>query len=478
MADPDRVPAAPRARPARVLLVSINTEDQPQPVYPLALDSLRDALRRGGHEARLFDCWKAAADGASIGETLREFKPDLVGVSVRNIDNNQSVGTRVYLPDLLAALAEIRGATAAPIVLGGSGYSLFPRELLRLSGAEAGVVGPGEGVIAALADRAAAGAPLAGAPDVPGLAFRRSGKIVVNPPRQPESLAGAIARDPELAKAYWRAGGALNIQISRGCPHACVYCTYPLLEGRRRAGRPVGDAVDEIRVLHERTGADNFFIVDSVFNADPAAARSFADELIRRGPRVRWSAFFTPAGVTRADAERWKASGLEGVEFGTDALAAETLRSYGKPFGVEAAQAAAEACAAADLPYVVYLIFGGPGETRETLDETIARALALPRAVICAFAGMRIYPGTPLARRAADEGVIHEGESLLDPRFYLSPALDAGAIYQRCRELGERPNWLVVGGGIEEKGARAAALRRRGRKGSLWQLLRPAPRQE
>jgi hypothetical protein len=143
MADPDRVPAAPRARPARVLLVSVNTEDQPQPVYPLALDYLRDALRRGGHEARLFDCWKAAAVGASLGETLREFKPDLVGVSVRNIDNNQSVGTRVYLPDLLAALAEIRGATTAPIVLGGSGFSLFPREILERSGAEAGVVGPG-----------------------------------------------------------------------------------------------------------------------------------------------------------------------------------------------------------------------------------------------------------------------------------------------------------------------------------------------
>ncbi len=458
---------------ARVLLVSVNREDQPHPVYPLGLECLAAALRAAGHEARLLDVRKAAADGVTVEAAVRAAAPDLVGVSLRNVDNNQSVGTKYYLPDLLAVLAEIRQATAAPVVLGGSGYSLFPREILRLSGADAGVAGPGEAALVALAGRVAAGTPLADGEAPPGLVCRRGEDLVATPPGRPDVVSGSPDRDPDLLPFYWREGGVLNLQVSRGCPWGCVYCTYPLLEGHRSIRRDVTAAVDEMQGLQERTGADHFFVVDSVFNADPARADAFAGEILRRGLRVVWSAFFTPRGVTAEAVRLWKASGLEGVEFGTDALCASTLRAYGKPFSVSEVQAASAACDAADLPYIHYLIFGGPGETPETLDETIAAALALPRAVHCVFAGMRIYPGTALAQRAVEEGVLAAGEDLLAPRFYLSPGVDPGELAQRCRELGRRENWLVVGGGLEEKSRAAAAIRKRGRKGSLWKALRP-----
>ena len=458
---------------ARILLVSANREDQPHPVYPLALEYLAAALRAAGHEVRLLDVRKAAADGVAVGTAVRDAAPGLVGVSLRNVDNNQSVGTKYYLPDLLAVLAEIRQATAAPVVLGGSGYSLFPREILRLSGADAGVAGPGEAALVVLAGRVAAGAPLANGAALPGLVWRQGGDVVATPPAPLEALPGAPGRDGDLVPFYWREGGVLNLQVSRGCPWGCVYCTYPLLEGHRAVRRDVTAAVDEMQGLYERTGADHFFVVDSVFNADPARADAFADEILRRGLRVVWSAFFTPRGVTAEAARRWKASGLEGAEFGTDALCASTLRAYGKPFSVAEVLAASAACDAADLPYIHYLIFGGPGETRETLEETIDAALALPRAVHCAFVGMRIYPGTALAQRAVEEGILASGEDLLSPRFYLSPGVDPGELAQRCRELGRRENWLVVGGGLEEKSRAAAAIRKRGRKGSLWQALRP-----
>jgi radical SAM superfamily enzyme YgiQ (UPF0313 family) len=460
---------------ARVLLVSVNREDQPQPVYPLALDLLAAALRAAGHEARLLDVRTIASDGIPLADAVREAAPHLVGVSLRNIDNNQSAGTKDYLPDLLEAVAEIRRATAAPVVLGGSGYSLFPREILLRSGAEAGVAGPGEAALVALAGRVAAGAPLSEGSEIPGLVVRRGDAVVSTPPRQPDVLPGVPDRDPDLVRHYWREGGVLNLQVSRGCPWSCVYCTYPLLEGHRPVRRDVAAAVDEMQGLNGRTGVDHFFVVDSVFNADPALADAFAGEILRRKLRVTWSAFLTPKSVTRERAERWKASGLEGAELGVDALCDRVLREYGKPFDAREARAAADACAAADLPYIVYLILGGPGETRETLDETIAAALALPRAVVCAFAGMRIYPGTPLESRAVRDGLLAAGEDLLAPRFYFSPGADAGEVARRCAELGRQANWLVVGGGLEGKGRIAAAFRKRGRKGSLWQALRPGP---
>jgi radical SAM superfamily enzyme YgiQ (UPF0313 family) len=459
----------------RVLLVSVNREDQPHPVYPLALEHLAAALRAAGHEARLLDVRKAEADGIAIAAAIRAARPDLVGVSVRNVDNNQSAGTKDYLPELLAVMAEIRQATPAPVVLGGSGYSLFPREILRLSGADAGVAGPGEEALVVLAGRAAAAAPLDRGADIPGLVVRRGVVVVETAPGRPDALPGVPDRDPDLVRHYWREGGPLSLQVSRGCPWGCAYCTYPLLEGRRAVRRDASAAVDEIQGLQERTGVGHFFVVDSVFNADPALADAFAGEILRRKLRVTWSAFLTPKGVTRERAERWKASGLEGAELGVDALCDPVLRAYGKPFDAREARAAVAACAAADLPCIVYLILGGPGETRATLEETVAAAGALPRAVVCAFAGMRVYPGTALAARAAAEGVVPAGASLLAPRFYFSPGVDAGEVARRCAELGMRANWLVVGGGLEAKFRAAAALRKRGRKGSLWQALRPAP---
>jgi hypothetical protein len=66
---------------ARVLLVSVNREDQPHPVYPLALEHLAAALRAAGHEALLLDVRKLAADGVPLVDAVRDARPDLVGVS-------------------------------------------------------------------------------------------------------------------------------------------------------------------------------------------------------------------------------------------------------------------------------------------------------------------------------------------------------------------------------------------------------------
>ena len=91
--------------------------------------------------------------------------------------------------------------------------------------------------------------------------------------------------------------------------------------------------------------------------------------------------------------------------------------------------------------------------------------------MVFAFVGMRIYPRTQLHEIARQEGIVTAEDSLLEPRFYLSPALDRGRLAARCAELGGRINWLVVGPSLEQKTRAAARLRGRGRKGPLWQEL-------
>lgn len=86
--------------PARILLVNFNTYDQPYPVYPLGLAYLEGALREDGH---LTEIWDLVPPGESLEETVARFQPDLIGISMRNIDNAQSHNPKSFTVDLLIA---------------------------------------------------------------------------------------------------------------------------------------------------------------------------------------------------------------------------------------------------------------------------------------------------------------------------------------------------------------------------------------
>jgi hypothetical protein len=77
-----------------------------------------------------------------------------------------------------------------------------------------------------------------------------------------------------------------------------------------------------------------------------------------------------------------------------------------------------------------FLLLGGPGETRETVEESLAFAASLNLEALRITVGIRIYPGTPLARRALEEGIISAADDLLFPRFYLASGLEPW-IHQR-----------------------------------------------
>ncbi|MBM4320844.1 MAG: B12-binding domain-containing radical SAM protein, partial [Deltaproteobacteria bacterium] len=116
----------------KVLLVSANRLTVPFPVYPLGLDYVAGALQQH-HEVRILDLC-AAGDGA-LARQLQEMQPELVGISVRNVDNTDLVEQCAFVDDLRRLVAAVRACSFAPVVLGGAGYSIFPDELLALAGA-------------------------------------------------------------------------------------------------------------------------------------------------------------------------------------------------------------------------------------------------------------------------------------------------------------------------------------------------------
>ena len=168
-------------------------------------------------------------------------------VSLRNIDNVTWPGCRSYLAGVREVVAICRGQ--ARVVVGGSGFSLMPREILAYLDADYGVVGEGEEVLPRLVELIGQGACPS---SLPGVLVRGIEGFL--PPLPVERIATPERSLFDVAR-YQRQGGMANVQTKRGCPFACIYCTYPLLEGRRMRLRPIKAIIAEIRALVEDTGS-------------------------------------------------------------------------------------------------------------------------------------------------------------------------------------------------------------------------------
>ncbi len=124
--------------------------------------------------------------------------------------------------------------------------------------------------------------------------------------------------------------------------------------------------------------------------------------------------------LVRAMAE----AGCVEVSLGFESGSEPVLREMNKRFRPEDVRAVSDLLAAHGIRRVGFLLLGGPGETRDTVEQSLAFAESLRLEFLKVTVGIRIYPGTPLARRAVAEGAISAEDDLLLPRFYLAPGLE------------------------------------------------------
>ena len=442
----------------KVLLVSANTEGVPAPVYPLALACLAGAARRAGCEPLQFDFQLSGAE--NLPAFIREHKPSLVGVSIRNIDTSDSYAPRSYVTDHARAMAMVRESTKAPVVIGGSGFSIFPERIMEALGADWGIVGAGEEAFSRILAAAARGEePLSG-----------SGRIIAGEKGDQAAFAPPC-HDPEIVRHYWKVGGMIGVQTKRGCPRRCTYCTYPLIEGNQVRFKEPAAVVDEIEQLVRDHSVRYFFLVDSVFNLCRQHDEEIAGEIVKRGLDISWGAFFSPVGLDSDYLSVLKGSGLTHVELGADSLCETMLESYRKDFTPDEALDAAMACEREGINCAIYLIFGGPGETPSTLGETLRRARALRGAVFFPFAGVRIYPGTELFTSAREKGIVADDDDCFEPRYYFEDGLDGKKIWTIIEaNVERRRNWILPKdfAGYEPV---QSALRQLGHKGPLWEYV-------
>jgi lipid biosynthesis B12-binding/radical SAM protein len=442
---------------SRVFLMTSNLTVEPYPVYPIGMAVVASALTAAGHNVRQFDHLVSGKSTTRLRETLTEFAPDYIGLSLRNIDNADSFSNLGgwYLNVARDLLEVVRKVSDAPLIVGGSAFSILPEAILDYLGGDYGIVGEGERAMPELIQALEQNRP------VPKIT---SG----TPPLESAQMVSPL-HDPELVRFYLAESKLLNLQSKRGCPHRCIYCTYPCLEGKRfrtRDPKAVAEDVERMQRDHKVTG---IFFTDSVFNDCQGHYLSVAEEFIRRGLKLRWSGFFRPQGLGRKELSLLKRSGLFAMELGTDASSDTTLKELGKGFTFAEVLEVNRAAVAERIPCAHFIIFGGPGENEATVREGLANIEQLEHCVVFPFSGIRILPGTAIRERAIADGVLDETNDLLRPVYYFSPQITPQTLNTLLDQAfrGRRDRIFPPPEGQK----RMAVMHRFGYRGLLWDTL-------
>ena len=315
--------------PVDFLLLNASNYPRMQ-IYPYAFVQLRALARRRGLTIRSIDLSMFSQDGLrkEVDELICRHRPRIVGLHLRQLDSliideyiDHSDTYRPFLQTLNLADA-VKETTDAPLVVGGFGFTAQARSALLKLPVDFGVRGEPESFFEDF-DRLCARPKR---PTTAGLIYKSGGVLVENSRIFSPPLAEAEYTPEVIAdmRAFY-GDAALNsdyqpsfpVELSRGCPFACSFCTEPFVKGRRPMVRDLDAVFEDVDAL-AREGIWHFWMVCSELNlGKPDLAIEVAERFIRRaeskgGRPLRWRAYHLPRWLSRGDLELLARSGFAG----------------------------------------------------------------------------------------------------------------------------------------------------------------------
>ena len=470
---------------ARVALVNPNR--MKPAVAPIGLDYLAESLAASGHEVGILDFCFSADWQADVDSYFKAHQPDVVGLTIRNTDDCYFASQDFFIPFFKEVVDRIRSATDAPIVLGGSGLSVAPKAVLKLTGADYAIAGDGEVAFPLLAARLERGEDPS---SVPGLTYRTPAGLASNPPAWVD-VGDLPARTRAWLdnRRYFAEGGQAGIETKRGCDRKCIYCADPVGKGTTCRLRSPSQVVGEIRALLDQ-GIDCFHLCDSEFNIPLSHAEAVCREMIGSGlaGKFTWYTYASPGPFTNELAALMKQAGCLGIDFGADSGDDRVLRSLGRDFGAEDLRRTAEICRRRGIVFMYDLLIGGPGETPESVTRTVELMKQIEPNRVGVSVAVRIYDGTALGRMVRREGIApsnpclqgrtKDNESFLFPVYYISPKVGievvdriSGLIEGDPRFLHASMDQIGQNYNYNDNSVLVQAIRQ-GYRGAYWDILR------
>ena len=468
-------------------ILLVNTNRMKPAIAPIGLDYLADSLIVAGHEPRLLDlCWSEDIDG-DIRACLRDYRPEMIGVTVRNTDDCYYSGGAFFLPEIKGIVDMLRANSDAPIAMGGVGFSVAPEQVMDYCGADYGIAGEGEAGFVLLPYSIG---PEPSLENVPNLLYRQGPMIVRNEPMDLELGELPARRRAFVDNArYFKEGGQAGFETKRGCDMGCIYCADPVSKGRTVRARPPKMVVDELKALMAR-GIDNFHTCDCEFNIPLGHAKAVCRAIIDSGigESIRWYAYCSVTPFDAEAADLLRRAGCVGIDFGADSGNAAMLRRLGRHFTPDDLARTADICHQHGIAFMYDLLVGGPGETRETVRETIEFMRAINADRVGVAMGVRVYDGTGMADWVRSRGDMASNPDLykakddnpgfLKPVFYISPDMGEGIVAYLRELVGDDPRFFLPSNeeartnyNYNDNSVLVRAIKE-GKRGAYWDILR------
>ena len=423
----------------KILLVATNQTDRfmdrmvVRPV-PIGLAYIAAAVDEDCHQMRVLDLMFSDDAVADVEEAVKEFQPDLVGLSIRNLDNQSYFNPVWNLPGVRDIVDRIRESSSATILCGGPAFSILPAECLEYVGADVGITGDAAEAFSTLVDRLESGDDYT---DIAGVVYRKEGTIVVSQ----GSFTSDFHRAPrlDLLDMHRYNGSGFGVGVVTKLAQTYYPTSDGGFDGTDWRIREPDEVVEEIRNLNTDFGINKVFFIDSGFNIPADHAKALCRAIIDSGIKIRWNSYVRPGHGDEELAHLMKESGCSLALLAESGGGGGDLADRLDRLGVMG-----HLFQEAGLPFSLNVSFGEPGESRETVDQK----LSLLRQVEPSFAvlrlGSRVLPNTPAATKAVDEGMIESESDLIEPVFYISEEVRDWLPDRLKEEAASRPRWNLT----------------------------------
>jgi anaerobic magnesium-protoporphyrin IX monomethyl ester cyclase len=428
----------------RVLMVQTLSMEEapPERVYPIGIVCLAGRLSDQGHCVSLLDMNMAQDPFGALKERLLDFQPDLVGLSLRNVDPLGNRASSLLPPFIVATRMVDALAPQSWIVAGGTGFSLFPERIMQeLPEIDYGVAGEAEisfpSLVSSLSNPRGSKRPH----------IRNGAGSLLPAPSTELDLSRYTPPARQLLDPTPYLGinsyvAPMGIETKRGCPYHCAYCVYPKLQGSGLRCRPPVSVVDEMESLSKEYSVSTFHFTDPVLNIPRGHLEEICHEILRRKLKFRWSGFIREDHLDEKNIALFEKAGCECFFFSADGLCQESLDVLKKGMSEADVLKAAALAAASDVISVYHFMVNVPGET----EATVAKGMRLldriydlhsPKRNLgtVVLNNIRILPGTIIEKIARQEGVIGPETDLLYPVYYNPKPFDTLRYTLQARHL-------------------------------------------
>jgi anaerobic magnesium-protoporphyrin IX monomethyl ester cyclase len=386
-----------------------------KPIFPLGLAYLAANLKE--HELECFDPNVSADPYGELAHRLKKFQPDVVGISLRNVDTTQYRDPFVYLNTLQPTLDLIEScAPTARRVIGGAGFSIYAHGIMeRFPSIDFGVLLEGEESFPALLKN------IEDPKRVSGIYYRTDNQVLLSGPPSLPDFDTLLSPKWDIVEIEPYKGqlDTFGVQAKRGCGLKCAYCTYFFLNGAYYRLRSPEKVVEEIAQAVRELNLDHFIFVDSIFNIPVQHARDICEELIRRKINVPWTAWYNDREFDADFMSLAKNAGCRYYSFSPDAYSDRSLKLLQKNLRVEDIDKVLELGKRdSELHFGFNFFVNPPGQTYWDFMRLLffwmrVRFELRGRLYGFGMGNIRIEPDTEILRIAVEEGVVAENTELL-----------------------------------------------------------------